>query len=135
MAGWKANREGMLPDVGDPNWFRIVYQQTKHAAAGGQGPNRPPLLGRDACGPELDQGAVVADHTKGSIAGVGNLCGQIDDSLEDYGEGQLGRQSEPRLEQHVLAVTDLWHGPESTPPGLFEVGPSTLLKGRVGWNA
>src|SRR5207302_7089972 len=72
--GWSAmllSRTGLGSCMSRPSTPRPV----------GSGPDRTPLFGRDAGGHELDEAAAVPDHSKRSIAGIGDLGGQIDDSL------------------------------------------------------
>ena len=114
MMGGEAHRPGVLGDVRDPDRLRVVDQIAKQALAVGKRADLVPLAGGDTGGHELDEVAVLADHTQRAVAGVRHLDGEVDNSLQDDGQRELGGQRKAGFQQRVLTVSRLIHPREST---------------------
>src|SRR5205814_4155298 len=62
-------------------------------------------------------------------AGVCDLGGHIDDSLQDDRQGKLGRERQSGLEQHVFAAANLSHRPRIYPTRPVRLGPFDPTRG------
>jgi hypothetical protein len=80
----KAERLGMLADVGKPEWLRIVDQNPKNAPTLGQMADAPTSLLID---PESDETLealkVRIEDSQRCIAGPGEVPGRLENSPQD----------------------------------------------------
>jgi len=82
-------------DAHDP---RLADEEPEQASPAWQGTDGSMLLGGDTCGDEIHQLAVVADHTESDVARVGDLGGEIDDSLQHHWQRELRGEGQASLE-------------------------------------
>ena len=82
VIGREPHRLRVIGDVIDAHRPRLVNQQPEHSPTARKIPDRLSLPGRDPGRNEFGNRVSVADDAKGAIAGVGNLCRQVHDSLE-----------------------------------------------------
>ena len=134
VIGREADRFRMVSDVCDANGSRLMHEQTEDSTPPRQRSDRLSLARRDAGGDELLEITLRTEHAERPVAGVGDLGGQIDDSLQDDRQREFGREREPDFQEKVLPVLWLAHRCESTPSHaggqrrlLSPVGSSSLL--------
>ena len=82
----------------------LLDEHPEHATADWKVPYPVALLLGDAGGDEIVDPAVHPQHAERPVAGIRDLDGQLNDPLQNRVEGQFGRQGQPRLEQHLVAV-------------------------------
>ena len=109
VIGWESDGSGMVCDVRDPDWSWLANQEPEHAAPARRGSDEPPLLGRNSSRDKLHQLTRLSDDSQRSVAGVCNLGGQVDDPLQHDRKRKLGCESEPGLEEHILAIAAMGH--------------------------
>jgi hypothetical protein len=116
MVGREADRAGILGDLMEPQRLGVVDQHPEDAAADRDVADRRPLAVADPGGDELGDDAVAPQDAERSVAGAGELDGQLDDALQGGRERQLGGQGQPGLQQALVPPMDACHRRQGTPP-------------------
>ena len=100
----------------------------------GEVADRSTLLRRDAGRDEFGQPPLL-DHAERTVAGAGDLGGELDDALEHCRERELGCEHETGLDQLVTTIhaTSLaWRPPPTrTRTRLSELAPFVVASGRA----
>ena len=125
----------ILGDIGDPDGRSVgpaMDEDAQDPVPDGQVSDRPTLLRRDAGRDEFGQPPLLDDAER-TVAGAGDLGGELDDALEHSRERELGCEHETGLDQLVTTIhgTSLaWRKPPTrSRTRLSELAPFVVARG------
>jgi hypothetical protein len=91
----------------EPQWPGIGDKKSQNSVAGGEGTNPLGQFTVDPDSDEVAKGAVIANDPQGPVAGVQQLAGGLDNTLQDGVEAQILRDSHDGFEQAAHALLEL----------------------------
>jgi hypothetical protein len=102
VVSWKAERSGVFAQVVQPQWPRVVDQQSEDAAATRQ---RSDLGGRgliDTDGQKLGKQPNVVDDTQRAVLRINELDGGFDNAVQNRLQVESGADDEKSVEQSTV---------------------------------
>jgi hypothetical protein len=100
MVGWKTHGRRVLPQVADPQGIGVGDELAEHALSLGQRAHPCRLLVVDADVDEPRQPrAVLAQHAEGSVAGLDEAGGGLNDPAQRDVEVEARRDAHERVQQ------------------------------------